>query len=344
MIYKEFIDPAYDDAVQAETRARQPLEDGVVYGTEDPLRGLLPEDLVPESGPTEHRLLHYLRREILPTTFCVGCGGGTVLNAFAHTVDEMHIDPREIICVTGIGCSSWIPSPYFLCDTLHTTHGRAIAFATGVKIMQPDKKVIIIAGDGDLAGIGGNHLIHAARRNLDITVFLVNNFIYGMTGGQVSPTTPFGIRTTTTPYCNVEHPFHVADVVAAAGGSYVARWSTYHAFQLMESMQYAIAKHGFSFIEIISQCPVSYGKMTNMSDAVTILKYFRDSTVSCEDAADMTEEELRGKFVLGKLMERERSEFGDGLRKLNAERRRELQKEFGLGGDTQTPALTENET
>jgi 2-oxoglutarate ferredoxin oxidoreductase subunit beta len=267
-----------------------------------------------------HRLLHYLRREILPTTFCVGCGGGTVLNAFAHAVDEMAIDPRSMVCVTGIGCSSWIPSPYFLCDTLHTTHGRAIAFASGVKIMKPDMHVIVIAGDGDLAGIGGNHLIHAARRNIDLTVFLVNNFIYGMTGGQVSPTTPFGARTTTTPYANVEHAFRIAEVVAAAGAAYVARWTTYHPFQLMEAMQTAIARRGFTFVEIMSQCPVSFGKLTGMPDAPTQLRHFRDASVHVDDAAGMSEEALDGKIVVGRLATHRRTEFGDNLRRVNRER------------------------
>ena len=309
-----------------------------VYGTRDPLRGFLTDDLPTTPRRSHHRLLKYLRREVLPTTFCVGCGGGTVLNAFAHAVDEMHIDPKGIVCVTGIGCSSWIPSPYFLCDTLHTTHGRAIAFATGVKVMRPDMKVIIIAGDGDLAGIGGNHLIHAARRNLDLTVFLVNNFIYGMTGGQVSPTTPFGAKTTTTPYKNVEHPFKIADIVAAAGGSYVARWTTYHAFQLMESMQNAIDKKGFSFVEIISQCPVSFGKMTGMADPVAQLKDLRDRSIHIDDAGSLPEDELENRFVVGKLVERRRAEFGDGLQGLITDRRESLREELegGLRQDTST--------
>jgi 2-oxoglutarate ferredoxin oxidoreductase subunit beta len=262
-----------------------------------------------------------------------------VLNAFTHAIDEMHLNPREIVAVTGIGCSSWIPSPYFLCDTLHTTHGRAIAFASGVKVMRPDMKVIIIAGDGDLAGIGGNHLIHAARRNLDLTVFLVNNFIYGMTGGQVSPTTPFGIRTTTTPYLNLEHPFKIADVVAAAGGSYVARWTTYHVFQLMESMQNAIRKKGFSFVEIISQCPVSYGKMTGTSDPVTMLQQLRDSSIHVDDTMGLSEEELEGKFVVGKLVERKRAEFGDGLQQLITQRRESLGAELQSDLRQDTSAL-----
>jgi 2-oxoglutarate ferredoxin oxidoreductase subunit beta len=321
---KNINDPEYFEALLEATKSGEQLEPQPAYGTQDPLLGLVPEDVTERQGPLQHRLLRYLRREVLPTTFCVGCGGGIVLNAFAHAINEMKIDPRKIVCVTGIGCASWIPSPYFLCDTLHTTHGRAIAFATGVKVMKPDMHVIIIAGDGDIAGIGGNHLIHAARRNLDLSVFLVNNFIYGMTGGQVSPTTPFGTRTTTTPYHNVEHAFKIADVVAAAGGSYVSRWTTYHAFQLMESMQNAINKKGFSFVEIISQCPVSYGKMTKMSDPVTLLRYLRDRSIHVDDAKGLSEEELHDKFVIGKLVERKQTEFGDALRDLNEERRREL--------------------
>jgi 2-oxoglutarate ferredoxin oxidoreductase subunit beta len=330
----EFFGELATTEADSEDPARKPL-----YGTRDPLLGLVADDAPATPRKSHHRLLKYLRREVLPTTFCVGCGGGTVLNTFAHAIDEMSIDPRGIVCVTGIGCSSWIPSPYFLCDTLHTTHGRAIAFATGVKVMRPEMKVIIIAGDGDLAGIGGNHLIHAARRNLDLTVFLVNNFIYGMTGGQVSPTTPFGAKTTTTPYTNVEHPFKIADIVAAAGGSYVARWTTYHAFQLMESMQNAIAKKGFSFVEIISQCPVSFGKMTGMGDPVSQLKHLRDASIHVDDAKDIPEEELENRFVVGKLVERQRAEFGDGLQGLIAARRESLRGQLDIGLRQDTSAL-----
>jgi len=265
----------------------------------------------------KHRLMPYLREESLPTVFCEGCGCGTVLNGYAHAMDELGVRPEDLISVTGIGCSSWIPSPYLKGDTLHTTHGRAIAFATGVKVMQPDKHVVVIAGDGDLAGIGGNHLIHAARRNIGLTVFPVNNFIYGMTGGQVSPTTPVGIRTSTTPYSNVEYPFDIAELVAAAGANYVARWSSYHVFPLMESMQNAMKKDGFSFIEIYTQCPTSYGRRVGWRKGEDFLNYFRDSAVRKEKADDMTEEELEGKFVIGKLVERDREEYTLSLRKLN---------------------------
>lgn len=320
MSIRDLSDPEYfDEVAEANAAERSMVGLKPTYGTTDPLAGLMDQAEPATARPEHHRLLKYLRQEILPTTFCTGCGGGTVLNTFANAIDEMRIDPKNMVCVTGIGCSSWIPSPYFLCDTLHTTHGRAIAFACGVKVMKPDMKVIVIAGDGDLAGIGGNHLIHAARRNIDISVFLVNNFIYGMTGGQVSPTTPFGIKTTTTPYANIEHPMRIADLVAAAGGSYVARWTTFHAFQLMESMQYAIQKKGFSFIEIMSQCPVSFGKSAGMKDAVSNLKYLRDNSIHVDETRGMSEEELEGKFVVGRLVERNQAEFTAGLNRVNRE-------------------------
>jgi len=268
-----------------------------------------------------HRLFKYLRKEVLPTAFCPGCGCGIVLNCYAHAVDELQLDPNDIVAVTGIGCSSWIPSPYFLGDTLHTTHGRPIPFATGVKVMQPDKTVVVIAGDGDLIGIGGNHLIHAARRNVDIKVFLVNNLIYGMTGGQLAPTTPLGISTTTSPYGNVEHPFEIAELVAAAGASYVARWTTYHVFPLMESMQKALTKKGFCFLEIRSQCPISYGRRVGQRTGSEALQEYKESSVRIEDAAEMSPEELTGKITIGKLVEREKEEFTENLRKLNLELR-----------------------
>jgi len=268
--------------------------------------------------------LKLIRKEIFPTIFCSGCGGGTVLNAFIEAVLNTGIKQEEMVMVTGIGCSSWIPSPYFKADTLHTTHGRAIAFATGVKVMKPDMKVVVIAGDGDVAGIGGNHLIHAARRNINLTVFMVNNYIYGMTGGQVSPTTPFGSRTTTTPYSNVEYPMKAAELVAAAGASFSARWTTYNIVQLIKGMQKALTKKGFSFIEIISQCPVGFGKNVGMRTAIDFLKYFKSQTVPIKKAQKMKPDEIEDKIVIGTLVDRDRREFTDNLLDLNERRMKEL--------------------
>ncbi len=270
----------------------------------------------------KYRLRHYLREELLPTSFCQGCGCGTILNTYAQAIEELQINPKEIVSVTGIGCSSWILSPYFKADTLHTTHGRAIAFATGVKIMKPEMNVVVIAGDGDIAGIGGNHLIHAARRNIGLSVFLVNNRIYGMTGGQVSPMTPLGDKTSTTPYGNPEYPFNITELVAAAGANYVARWTTYHVFSLVKSIQEAMRKDGFSFVEILTQCPISYGKRVGMRTAQDSLKYFKENTVKSLKAENMSPEELKDKIVIGKIVERDRKEFTAILREQNKERQK----------------------
>ncbi len=271
----------------------------------------------------ENPLDKYLRKEILPTTHCAGCGGGLVLNAFVRAIDDLKIPREAIIAVTGIGCSSWIPSPYLKVDTLHTTHGRPVAFATGVKVIQPEKKVVVIAGDGDLAGIGGNHLIHAARRNIGLSVFLVNNYIYGMTGGQVSATTPFGVITTTTPYTNPDHPLDIAGLVAVAGANYVARWTTFHMAPLINAMKHALQKNGCSFVEIVSQCPVSYGRRVEMRDGLAFMKHFKDNAVTVKQAMERSEEELEGKIVVGKLMERDRPEYSETLRRINEARNAE---------------------
>ncbi|MFH1893749.1 MAG: thiamine pyrophosphate-dependent enzyme [Candidatus Zixiibacteriota bacterium] len=267
----------------------------------------------------QHRLIDYVRKDSLPHRFCVGCGCGTVLNVFLNAIDSLDLDPTQMVCVSGIGCSSWIPSPYFKSDTLHTTHGRPIAFATGVKIMRPDMKVVAIAGDGDIAGIGGNHLIHAARRNIDLTVFMVNNMIYGMTGGQAAPTTPEGVKTASTPYRNIEPPFKVADLVVAAGASYVSRWTTYHVFQLQKAMQDAMTRKGFSFIEIVSQCPENYGRRVGLRNGTSFLKKFKEQSVNISKAQTMSDDELQDKIVVGELCDQSRPEFVTELHRLTKE-------------------------
>lgn len=248
-----------------------------------------------------NRLHKYLRGEALPTPFCQGCGCGTILNIFIHAIDELQLNIKRLVCVTGIGCSSWIPSPYLLCDTLHTLHGRALAAATGVKLYNPELTVVVIAGDGDLLAIGGNHLIHAARRNLPITTILVNNGIYAMTGGQVAPTTPKGIRTTTTPYGNLEPPMDAVRLVAAAGACFVARWTTYHIMPLKKAFKKALRTEGFSFIEVLSQCPVSYGKLIGIRNASEQLRYFKENSFRVDSLKEI--DKYADKLTVGTFIE-----------------------------------------
>ena len=211
----------------------------------------------------------YIRNQ--PSAFCIGCGDGTVLNCFVRAIDDLEIPTEKVLCVSGIGCAAWIPSPNFNGDTLHTTHGRALAFATGAKAFNGDLTTVVFTGDGDGAGIGGNHLIHAARRNIDITTILVNNLSYAMTGGQIAPTTHHGERTVTSPYGNPESPFDTVKLVTAAGATYVARWTTNHPLELTRSIREAIQHPGFSFIEVLSQCPTQQRRMFGMRDPVHVL-------------------------------------------------------------------------
>jgi 2-oxoglutarate ferredoxin oxidoreductase subunit beta len=232
-----------------------------------------------------------------------------VAQAILRAIDELNLAMDDFVFVSGIGCSAWIPSPLFDADTLHTTHGRPVAFATGVKLGLPEKKVMVVSGDGDLTAIGGNHLIHAARRNIDLTVVLVNNGIYGMTGGQTAPTTPRGLTTVTSPYGTMEHPFDISPMVAAAGASYVARWTTWHPRQLTRSVKKAMEKKGFALVEAVSQCPVQYGRVSRLGSAVNILKHFKENSVRVEKAEKMDRESLQGKIVVGEFADEEKAEL-----------------------------------
>jgi len=195
-----------------------------------------------------------------PTPFCPGCGHGIFMNAFLHAVDELGLDFEKTVFVSGIGCGAWVPSPHFQADTLHVTHGRAVAFATGVKTANPDLNVIVIGGDGDIATIGGNHLIHAARRNVPLKVFCLNNFLYGMTGGQVSATTPHGDITSTTPQGNPERPFDLVGLARGAGAPYVARFPVSQPRKLKRGIINALSFDQFAFMDVLSLCPTQYGR------------------------------------------------------------------------------------
>lgn len=283
-----------------------------------------------EGHPPEHPLARYLRPGTMPSSFCPGCGCGMVLNALLRAVDQLKLDPRDMVMVTGIGCSSWIPSPMFKCDTLHTTHGRAVAFATGVKLMMPQKKVLIVAGDGDLAGIGGNHLIHAAHRNIDLGVIMVNNGIYGMTGGQCSPTTPADMFSTTTPYGNIDPPIAVSELLASAGANFVARWTTYHVRQLARSIGELLSGEGFRFLEIISQCPTHFGKDAKMSPA-NVLEQYRQRSIPFSRAKGDDDDGQGSKIPVGTLADRRRTGYLKRLEGVEERLREEWARENRSG-------------
>ena len=256
----------------------------------------------------ENPYLRYLRRERLPHIFCAGCGNGIVLNSFFKGMEMAGIDFDNIAMVSGIGCSSRIPG-YVNCDSLHTTHGRPISFATGLKLGNPSLDVVVFTGDGDAAAIGGNHLIHGARRNIDMTVICINNSIYGMTGGQISPTSPEGSYGSTAPYGALEDPFDLAELVTAAGASYVARWTTAHPLQLANSIKKGLKNRGFSFIEAISQCPTYFGRKNRMRSPVEMMRFMKENSLNRRKALKMEPDEVEGKIIVGEFANRQQPEL-----------------------------------
>jgi 2-oxoglutarate ferredoxin oxidoreductase subunit beta len=247
----------------------------------------------------------YMRNLKLP--FCAGCGLFSLSDTFLRAVHELGNENLDKFCfASGIGCSSWIPSPYFLADSVHTLHGRSIPIATSIKLVRPNLNVVVFGGDGDIVGIGLSHFIHAARRNTDILVIMGNNMIYGMTGGQVAPTTPFKTRTTTTPYGSFEHPLDAVKLAVASGAAYSARWTTAHPTELKESIKKALQLKGFRFIEAVTQCPTAYGRRAGFKDIGEMLRHFKENSVHVEKAEKMSEEELERKIVVGELVQRKR--------------------------------------
>lgn len=243
----------------------------------------------------------WLRTERLPHVWCPGCGIGIVLNAFLRAVIRRNIPKEKMVVVSGIGCTGRTAG-YVNVDSFHTTHGRAIPFAVGVKFARPDLNVVVFSGDGDLFAIGGNHFVNAARRNHDLLIIAVNNFTYGMTGGQHGPTTPTGAYTTTTPYGNPDRPFNIPHLAISLGAPYVARWTTYHVNQLQNSIYKALNMKGFRVIEIISQCPTVYGRRNSMRSPMSMMEYFQKNSV-INNKASYEEMELtyKGKIVVGEF-------------------------------------------
>ena len=262
----------------------------------------------------QHHLEKYIRKPYV-NLFCPGCGESQAVFALLRAIDELGLDRDKVVIVCGIGCHNMVRLIADF-DVASVLHGRSLPFATGLKLANPELTVIAFTGDGDGCTIGGNHLIHAARRNIGITHILLNNFLYANTGGQVAATTPLGAYATTSPYGNIEQPFDVCALVASAGASYVARGTTYHMRLLINLIKEGIAKKGFSFIECICQCPTIYGVRNNMRTPVDMIRFFKQSTVTKTQAEKMNTAELKDKIVIGKFVDVEKPEFTERMRSL----------------------------
>ncbi|RJX27203.1 MAG: 2-oxoacid:ferredoxin oxidoreductase subunit beta [Desulfurivibrio sp.] len=266
-----------------------------------------------KTGSLRHDYLRHDKK--FPHVWCPGCGNGIVLGSLIRAIARLGLQKDELVLAAGIGCSGRMPV-YVDFNTLHATHGRALTFATGIKLARPALTVIIVMGDGDATAIGGNHFIHAARRNLDLTAIIINNQIYGMTGGQYSPTTPYGSFAATAAWGHIEHAFPIAELAATAGASYVARGTVYHAAMLDDLLAGGIARKGFSVIEVMSNCHTQYGRRNQMNDAITMLRYFKEQAVAVDRAAGMSAAEMAGRFTIGVLADVEKPNFTEEYQKI----------------------------
>jgi len=271
----------------------------------------------------EHLIYKYLRSsKRFPHIWCPGCGIGILLGALIRAIDSGGYSKDDIVLISGIGCSGRLPT-YVDFNTLHTTHGRALTFATGIKLAKPSLKVIAVMGDGDATAIGGNHFIHTARRNIGITSIVINNNTYGMTGGQFSPTTPFGLKTSSSPYGNLESTFDICGLAGEAGATFVARSTIYHARLLEKVIELALKKEGFSVVEVISNCTTYFGREMGLKSPVEMLKWQRDNAVLVEKTKDLRDEELKQKIVIGVLVDRKAPAYHELYEKLIAKCRLE---------------------
>jgi 2-oxoglutarate ferredoxin oxidoreductase subunit beta len=266
-----------------------------------------------EAAVPENPIEEFLRMDRMPHIWCPGCGIGTTVNCFARGLETSGLNLDKVAIVSGIGCTGRVAG-YVRLDSFHTTHGRAIPFATGLGLAKPGLKVVVYSGDGDLTAIGGNHFIHAARRNVDMTVILVNNMIYGMTGGQVAPTTPIGATASTTPHGNFEETFNLPFLAESCGAVYVARWTSYHVRHLSKSIKEALLKKGFSFIEILAPCPTLYSRRNKLGDGLDQMIYYKDHSEIRNGADTKTVGlDFQGKIIVGKFVDRERPTYLDAM-------------------------------
>ena len=262
---------------------------------------------------TVHKYLRHNKK--FPHVWCPGCSNGIVLGAIIRAIEELQWDKDNITMVSGIGCSSRMPV-YVDFNTLHTLHGRAIAFATGIKMYKPDMKVIVVTGDGDSSAIGGNHLIHAARRNIDLTVVVINNDIYGMTGGQYSPTTPKNSKATTMPYGNIDNQFDICELAMGAGATFVARSTAYHAIEAETFIKKGLEHKGFSLVDIISACPTYYGRLNKNADPSAMMREMKEQAIPVKVFEKMKDEEKIGKYKRGILKQETKMEYTEAYQQL----------------------------
>ena len=252
---------------------------------------------------------HYLRHsKRFPNVWCAGCGIGIVMGALVRAIDDLQLHRDDVAMISGIGCTGRMPV-YVDFNTMHTTHGRALAFATGLKMVRPDMRVIVIMGDGDALTIGGNHFIHAARRNIGLTTIIVNNYVYGMTGGQHSSTTPTGTLATTAPYGHIEQPFPIVELAQASGAAFIARSTVYHVQELEKQIAQAISKDGFSVVEAVSYCHTTLGRINKWGTAPDMMRYLKENSVSQKQAEKLSDEERNWKIVRGVFADRDIPEY-----------------------------------
>ncbi|MBM3790093.1 MAG: 2-oxoacid:ferredoxin oxidoreductase subunit beta [Acidobacteria bacterium] len=259
----------------------------------------------------EHPIAPFIRMDRMPHIWCPTCGIGTVVKCYATALGEAGVDLNKVSIVSGIGCTGRVAG-YMKLDAFHSTHGRAIPFATGLKLGRPELNVTVFSGDGDLAGIGGNHFIHAARRNMDLLVILVNNFIYGMTGGQNAATTPLTARSSTMPFGNFERPFSLPHLAASCGATYVARWTSLHIRRMTKSFREALVRKGFRFIEIVAPCSTLYARLNKLGSGLDLLRFYHDNA-EIRHGADTRDVGIgyQDKIVCGKFVDEERPTFLD---------------------------------